>query len=106
MQAEYPMILKALANFEDYIFLCINSIIQCFGLLSENDIREYVKRRKISGSTRTDQGRKARDTFASLKKTCRKLGISFWEYLQDRLCGENQIPSLGDCIRQKARAPG
>lgn len=40
--------------------------------LSERDIREYVKKRKISGSTRSDEGRRGRDTFASLKKTCRK----------------------------------
>jgi len=37
--------------------------------LSETDIREYVKRRKISGGTRSENGRKGRDTFASLKKT-------------------------------------
>jgi len=48
---------------------------------SERDIREYVKKRKISGSTRSDNGRRSRDTFISLKKTCRKLGISFWAYL-------------------------
>jgi len=43
--------------------------------LSEGDIREYVKRRKISGGTRSENGRRGRDTFASLKKTCRKLNI-------------------------------
>lgn len=42
---------------------------------SERDIREYVKRRKISGSTRNAAGRRARDTFTSLKKTCRKLKV-------------------------------
>ena len=42
--------------------------------LSEGDIREYVKRRKISGGTRSEAGRRGRDTFASLKKTSRKLG--------------------------------
>lgn len=62
--------------------------------LSENDIREYVKKRKISGSTRSNEGRRCRDTFASLKKTCRKLGISFWEYLRDRLMGKNEIPYI------------
>ena len=36
--------------------------------LSERDIREYVKKRKISGSTRSDNGRRCRDTFISLKK--------------------------------------
>jgi hypothetical protein len=69
----------------------------------ESDIREFVKRRKISGGTRSDAGRRCRDTFASLKKTCRKLGIRFWDYLQDRIRGLGQIPRLGDLIRQKAR---
>ena len=52
---------------------------------SETDIREYVKRRKVSGGTRSQLGRKCRDTFTSLKKTCRKLGVSFWDYLTDRI---------------------
>jgi hypothetical protein len=70
--------------------------------LSEGHIRDYVKKRKISGSTRSDLGRRARDTFASLKKTCRRLGVNFWEYLQDRVRGLGQIPRLADQIRQKA----
>jgi hypothetical protein len=69
----------------------------------ESDIREYVKRRKISGGTRSDAGRRCRDTFASLKKTSRKLGVRFWDYLQDRVRGFNQIPCLGDLIRQKVQ---
>lgn len=51
---------------------------------SESDIRDYVKKRKVSGGTRSNLGQKCRDTFISLKKTCRKLNISFWEYLSDR----------------------
>jgi Transposase IS66 family len=69
----------------------------------ESDIREYVKRRKISGGTRREAGRRCRDTFASLKKTCRKLGVRFWEYLQDRVRGLGQVPRLADLIRQKAQ---
>jgi hypothetical protein len=65
---------------------------------SERDIREYVKRRKISGSTRSAAGRRARDTFTSLKKTCRKLKISFWQYLQDRVSRIGKIPPLADII--------
>lgn len=72
---------------------------------SETDIREYVTRRKISGGTRHMRGRKTRDTFTSLKKTCRKLGISFWTYLLDRLYAGNQIPPLPDLIYQKAAIP-
>src|SRR5437762_10306961 len=69
----------------------------------ESDIREFVKRRKISGGTRNDAGRRCRDTFASLKKTCRKLGVRFWDYLQDRVRGLGNIPRLAELIRQKAR---
>jgi Transposase IS66 family len=69
----------------------------------ESDIREFVKRRKISGGTRSDSGRRCRDTFASLKKTCRKLGICFWDYLQDRVRGLSKIPRLAELIHQKAR---
>jgi hypothetical protein len=71
---------------------------------SERDIREYVKRRKISGSTRSAAGRSARDTFTSLKKTCRKLGISFWKYLQDRVSGIGDIPSLATLIRKRSHS--
>jgi len=73
--------------------------------LSENDIREYVKRRKVSGSTRSELGRRARDTFTSLKKTCRKLGVSFWEYLLDRISKRNEIPPLPELILHYANAP-
>ena len=70
--------------------------------LSERDIRDYVKKRKISGSTRSEAGRRCRDTFASLKKTCLKHKISFWHYLKDRLAGESVIPPLSDLIRAAA----
>jgi len=69
----------------------------------ESDIREFVKRRKLSGGTRDEAGRRCRDTFASLKKTCRKLGVRFWDYLQDRVRGLGQIPRLAELIRQKAQ---
>jgi hypothetical protein len=73
---------------------------------AENAIREYVKKRKISGSTRSDNGRRCRDTFTSLKKTCRKLGVSFWQYLKDRVENIGHIPDLSDLIRQHTLNPG
>jgi len=68
---------------------------------SESDIREYVKKRKISGSTRSDLGRRCRDTFTSLKKTCRKLGVGFWDYLNDRVSKVNSLPWLPDLMEQR-----
>jgi hypothetical protein len=70
---------------------------------TESIIRVYVKTRKISGSTRSESGRRCRDTFASLKKTCRKLGLGFWAYLCDRVRGLGQIPRLAEVIRHKAQ---
>jgi hypothetical protein len=71
---------------------------------SENDIRCQVTRRKISGTTRSDQGRDCRDAFLSLTKTCMKLGISFWDYLGDRLyiLPQGSVPYLPDLIAARS----
>jgi hypothetical protein len=71
--------------------------------LSEGDIREWAKRRKISAGTRSELGRRCRDTFVSLKKTCRKLGVSFWQYLQDRIRGTHEVLALPELMRQAAQ---
>ena len=67
---------------------------------SENDIRAQVIRRKISGGTRSASGRDCRDAFLGLSKTCRKLGLSFWDYLGDRLRAANApaVPRLADLV--------
>jgi len=70
--------------------------------LSESDIREWAKKRKISAGTRSEPGRRCRDTFISLKKTCRKLGLSFWRYLQDRIGGKHEVLPLPELMRQAA----
>jgi hypothetical protein len=66
--------------------------------LSENDIRQFAKLRKISASSRSELGRKCRDTFISLKTTCRKLSVSFWNYLRDRITSARKIQPLGELI--------
>ncbi len=68
---------------------------------SERDIRDQVKKRKISGGTRSELGRQCRDTFSSLKATCRKLGISFWDYLTDRISRCDQVPLLPHFLEQR-----
>jgi hypothetical protein len=73
---------------------------------SENDIRCFVTKRKISGETRSAAGKRARDTFLSLLKTCAKLTVSFWDYLGARLKipEAEPVPWLPDLIRQQAAA--
>ena len=73
---------------------------------SENDVRSFVTKRRISGETRSAAGKQARDTFLSLLKTCSKLAISFWDYLGARLNipDADRVPWLPDLIRQNASA--
>jgi len=68
---------------------------------SENDIRCQVTKRAISGGTHSDIGRDCRDAFLGLAKTCRKLGVAFWDYLGARLgaLGAPIIPPLPELIR-------
>lgn len=66
---------------------------------AESDIREQVIRRHISGSTHSEAGRRARDALTGAKKTCRKLGISFWNFLLSRFRADGIIPPLPDLIR-------
>jgi len=74
---------------------------------SENDVRCQVTRRKISAGTRSDDGRDSRDAFLSLLKTCRKLRVSFWDYLGDRFgaAAAPAIPYLPDLVIARAVPP-
>ena len=72
---------------------------------SENDIRCYVTRRKVSAGTRSDRGRDCRDAFLSLTKTCDKLGIAVWDYLGSRfkVAGHIVVRPLDHYVRAKIR---
>ena len=68
---------------------------------SENDLRACVTRRKISGGTISAKGLQARDVMLGLMKTCRKLGVSFFAYLGDRLhlnASTIKIPPLANLV--------
>lgn len=69
---------------------------------SESAARKAKTKFKVSGGTRSDCGRVARDTFLSLQQTCLKLGINFIEFLHDRVRGLYKIPRLAELIRQHA----
>src|SRR3954449_5965352 len=73
---------------------------------SESDIRCLVTKRKISGGTRSAAGKRARDTFLGLLKTCAKLGVSFRAYLGARLKipEADPVPWLPDLVRKRASA--
>ncbi len=66
---------------------------------SENDLRAVVTKRKVSGGTVSDNGRITRDVMLGLAKTCKKLKISFFDYLGARLkLPGPQIPPLATLV--------
>jgi hypothetical protein len=90
----------------DLLIALDHPVVPLHNNASEGDIREFVKKRKVSGGTRGEDGQECRDTFASLKKTCRKLGVGFFAYLKDRLSGANQIERLSTLMIQAAKEKG
>lgn len=68
---------------------------------SERDIRGAVKRRKISGSTKSEAGRKFRDGLMSLRQTCFRLGLNFWEFSLQWFRGKP--PDLAQLVRKRYR---
>jgi hypothetical protein len=68
----------------------------------ELEARQRVRKRDISFGPRTQDGVNAWDTFMSLAATTSKLGISFYQYIHDRISKANQIPSLASLIEARA----
>ncbi|WP_245444378.1 transposase [Microvirga sp. KLBC 81] len=71
---------------------------------SEDDLRAWAIKRKISGGTMSANGRVARDVMLGLLKTCRKLGLSFFTYFGDRLGLNGDQPRIPPLTILVARA--
>jgi hypothetical protein len=70
---------------------------------SERDLRGRVIKGKISLFNRTWKGAWAWDLYIGLKETCRKNGVSYYNFLVDRLTEKLEIPPLAEIIRIRAR---
>jgi hypothetical protein len=68
----------------------------------ELEARQRVRKRDVSFGPRTPDGVRAWDTFMSLVATTRKLGISFYAYIHDRISKSNKIPPLASLIEARA----
>jgi hypothetical protein len=70
---------------------------------AELGARQRVRKRAISFGPRTAEGAKAWDTFMSLAATTKQLGISFYQYIHDRISGDHQIAPLDQIIDERAK---
>ena len=67
---------------------------------SENEIRAFDTKRKISGGTVSDKGRAVRDVMLGLAKACMKLILSFYDYIDAELgIPGPKIPDLANLVR-------
>jgi hypothetical protein len=70
---------------------------------AELGVRQRVRKRDVSFGPRTQAGVRAWDTFATLAATSKKLGVSFYQYIYDRISGANQIPPMADLVTKAAK---
>lgn len=69
---------------------------------AELGARQRVRKRDISFGPRSEAGVTAWDTFMTLAETAKKLGVSFFDYVYDRVSEKNALPSLADTIRAQS----
>jgi len=70
---------------------------------SELACRARVRKRDVRSGPRTAAGAKAWDTGMTIVETAKKLGLSFYAYIHDRISGAMQLPSLADLITECAK---
>ncbi len=68
---------------------------------AELGARSQVRKRDVSLHTMTEEGTKANDTFSTIVQTAKKLGVSAYEYFNDRVSKSFKMPSLAELIGSK-----
>ncbi len=71
---------------------------------SENGARVQKRREDVSLQTKTDEGTRAKDTMMSIVETCKKLGVSAFRFIHDRVSQKFKMPTLAKLIKAKAKS--
>ena len=97
-----PQITEVVRHFRDYREELLKALdyptVPLHNNGSEQSVREMVKRRDVSGSTHSEEGQKFRDGLATVKQTCRKLGLSLYSFVLQHFRGKPL--DLSDLVRQ------
>jgi len=70
---------------------------------AELGARAQVRKRDVSLHTITEEGTKASDSFSTIVQTAKKLGVSVYDYFNDRVSKSFKMPSLAEMIRTKCK---
>ena len=71
---------------------------------SELAARVQARARDVSLHTKSEAGTKIKDSLMTISQTAKKLGVSTYKYVLDRVSGEFELPSLAELILQKSQA--
>ncbi len=72
--------------------------------MAENGARVQKRREDVSLQTKSKEGTQAKDTMMSIVETCKKLGVSAYHFICDRVSQRYEMPSLAELMRTKAHA--
>jgi hypothetical protein len=90
---------KTLAHEEKLLVVLAHPEIPLHNNSAELGARQRVRKRDVSFGPRTEEGKVAWDSFMTVAETAKKLGVSFYQYVLDRVSQENAMLSLADTIR-------
>ncbi len=96
-------IAKTLAKKESLLLVLKHPELPLHNNPAELAARFRVRKRDISFGPRTEDGKHAWDTFMTLAATTKKLGVSFYAYVRDRITMAMIIPPLADLIQKTAK---
>lgn len=97
-------IAKTLAKQERLLLVLEHPQVPLHNNPAELAVRQRVRKRDISFGPRTDDGVAAWDTFNTLCETAKKLGVSFYAYIHDRVSGAREMHSLASLIQQHSHS--
>lgn len=90
---------KTLAHEEKLLVILYHPEIPLHNNPAELGARQRVRKRDVSFGPRTEEGKVAWDSFMTVAETAKKLRVSFYQYVLDRISQENAMSSLANIIR-------
>jgi hypothetical protein len=94
---------KTLAHEEKLLVVLDHPEIPLHNNPAELGVRQRVRKRDVSFGPRTEEGKIAWDSFMTIAETAKKLGISFYQYVLDRVSQENAMLPLANVIYSYGR---
>jgi hypothetical protein len=73
--------------------------------MAELGARAQARKRDVSLHTKTEEGTKSQDTFLTIAQTAKKLGVSAYKFIKDRISRKFEMPSLASLIPQIEASP-